>query len=195
MVFRERTYSVLIACAASGITEAVKSLLRPSEFWPVADVRSAGEARRELLQRAYDLVIVNAPLPDEFGTRLAVDTSSSGSSGVLLFVRKDSEDEVYAAVMESGVLVLSKPCSSQLMSQTIRTLCTLRERVRMIEEKQLTIDEKIEEMRTVNHAKWLLIERLGMTEAQAQHHIEKRAMDERLPRRDIAWQIIKTYET
>ena len=89
MVFRERTYSVLIACAASGITEAVKSLLRPSEFWPVADVRSAGEARRELLQRAYDLVIVNAPLPDEFGTRLAVDTSSSGSSGVLLLVRKD----------------------------------------------------------------------------------------------------------
>ena len=56
------------------------------------------------------------------------------------------------------------------------------------------LEEKIEEIRLVNRAKWLLIERLGMTEAEAHRYIEKQSMDQRIPRRELAENIIKTYE-
>ena len=102
-------------------------------------------------------------------------------------------DDVYAKVMEHGVMVLPTPTSTQMVAQTLRILCAARERLRRMEEKQATVEEKIEEIRAVNRAKWLLIERLGMTEAEAHRYIEKQAMDLRQPRREVAENIIKTY--
>ena len=43
-------------------------------------------------------------------------------------------------------------------------------------------------------AKWLLIERRGMTEAEAHRYIEKEAMDTRLPKREVARDILRTFE-
>ena len=46
----------------------------------------------------------------------------------------------------------------------------------------------------MNRAKWLLIECLNMTEAEAHRYIEKQAMDLRISRREAAENIIKTYK-
>ena len=96
--------------------------------------------------------------------------------------------------MEQGVFTLSKPTSAQLLTQFLKILCTARERMRKLEGKQQTVEEKIEEIRIVNHAKWLLIECLNMTEAEAQRYIEKQAMDLRISKRQMAERVIKTYE-
>lgn len=48
--------------------------------------------------------------------------------------------------------------------------------------------------RLVNREKWLLIECLSMAEAVAHHYIEKQAMDLRISRREVAENIIKTYQ-
>ena len=55
------------------------------------------------------------------------------------------------------------------------------------------MEEKIAEIRLVNHAKWLLIECLSMTEADAQHYIEKQSMDQRISKRQAAEAVIRTY--
>ena len=52
----------------------------------------------------------------------------------------------------------------------------------------------MEEIRLVNRAKWILIEQLKMTEADAHHHIERQAMDRCVSKKEIALGIIKTYE-
>ena len=46
----------------------------------------------------------------------------------------------------------------------------------------------------VNRAKWLLISELKMDEPQAHHYIEKQAMDRCVPKKQIAEEIIKTYD-
>ena len=66
--------------------------------------------------------------------------------------------------------------------------------LRRMEARQASVEEKIEEIRLVNRAKWLLIERLGMTEAEAHRYMEKQAMDQRVSKRGLAEIIIKTYE-
>ena len=50
------------------------------------------------------------------------------------------------------------------------------------------------EIRTVNHAKWLLIDRLKMAEDDAQHYIEKQAMNLRISKAQLAEDIIRQYE-
>lgn len=193
MVFRERTYSVLLVSAAEKFNQTTLALLPPTDYHPVTVAGSAGEARRAMNGMQFDLVLVNAPLPDEFGSHFAEDVCARGGAGVLLFVRAELYDDVCARVTDSGVMVLSKPTSTQTVTQALRMLCAARERLRRMEEKQATVDEKIREIRLVNRAKWLLIECLGMTEADAHRYIEKQSMDLRQTRREAAENIIKTY--
>ena len=63
--------------------EAMASLLSSCGCGPVLFAQSAGEARRRLLEGEFQLVVINAPLPDEFGRDLAlsvVDSARRGSS-------------------------------------------------------------------------------------------------------------------
>ena len=66
-------------------------------------------------------------------------------------------------------------------------------RLRKSEKKALSIEEKMEEIRIVNRAKWLLISELKMDEQGAHRYIEKQAMDRCISKRIVAEEIIKTY--
>lgn len=193
MVFNEQTYSVLVVSAAQKFQEALTQMLPGSEYYPVCMVTNIAAARRELLSRSFDFVIVNAPLPDEFGTRFAIDASQTPGSVVLLLVRAEVYEETNAKVVPQGIFTLSKPVASQTLQQGLKWMASARERLRRMEKKATSIEEKMEEIRLVNRAKWLLIEQLKMSEADAHRYIEKQAMDRCLSRREIALGIIKTY--
>ena len=194
MVFQERTYSVLVVSSSEKFNSAAMSLLPMTDYWPVTVVKSVGEARRELTEKSYDIVLVNAPLTDDFGMQLAMDVCSSSEAGVLLLVKGELYNEIYAKVMEYGVITLAKPASMQMVSQSLRMLCATRERLRRLQARQASVQEKIEEIRIVNKAKWLLIECLRMTEPDAHRYIEKQAMDLRISKREVAENVIRTYQ-
>ena len=194
MVFQERTYSVLIVTASDSFTEKIMPLLPVTDYWPVTTAHSNSEARRRIAEAAFDIVLINAPLPDDFGMRLAIDICTGSGAGVLLMVRSDQFDDIYARVVGYGVLTLSRPTSVQMVAQNLRILCATRERMRRMEEKQTAVEEKIEEIRLVNRAKWLLIECLGMTEPEAHRYIEKQSMDRRISKQEVAETVIKTYQ-
>ena len=191
MVFQEHTYSVLLVSSGDQFTKTIKELMPPTHFWPV---NVAGEARRMLLGTGVDIVLINTPLPDDFGARLAMDLCERSDAAVLLVVKSERYEDVYAQVTEHGVLTLPKPTSTPLVRQSLRALCAVRERLRRVGEKQATVEEKIQEIRLVNRAKWALIQCLGMTEEAAHRYIEKRAMDERISRREAAMQVLSVYQ-
>ena len=194
MVFQERTYSVLIVTASERFTDSIMPLLPMTDYWPVQTASSVAEARRWLADTEFDIVLINTPLPDDFGMHLAIDICTGSGAGVLLLVKNDHYNEIYSKVVRYGVITLSKPTNRQMVAQNLRILCATRERIRQMQAKQATVEEKIKEIRLVNRAKWLLIECLRMTEAEAHRYIEKQAMDLRISRREAAENIIKTYK-
>lgn len=193
MLFSERTYSVLVVSSAPKFNDILTQMLPGSDYYPVTFVSNAAAAGREMIGKSYDFVIINAPLPDDFGTRLAIDAAGKPGTVVLLLVRSELYEEINAKVTPQGVFTLSKPIPAQLLQQSLRWMASARERLRKLEQKATTIEEKMEEIRLVNRAKWILIEQLKMTEEDAHHHIEKQAMDRCVSRREIALGIIKTY--
>lgn len=194
MVFKEYTYRVLLVSSGEKFGEAMKTHMPESEYYPIDAAKSCGEARRVLAEKKYDFVLINAPLSDDFGVRLAVDITAESDTGVLLFVRSEVYDDVLAKVTDYGVLALPKPTPQAMIRQSLKLLCATRERIARYEEKQLSFEEKMEEIRLVNRAKWRLIECLKMTEEQAHRYIEKQAMDERISKRAVAEAIMKTYK-
>lgn len=194
MDLKEQVYSVLVVSASEKFNQSLAGLLPQSRFSPVRTVFGVGAARRELLERPYDLVLINTPLPDQSGVRLAIDLCGDSGTGVLLFVKSEHYAEVADRVEDYGVLTLQKPTSSGLVAQSLHLLCGTRERLRRMEQKTASIAEKMEEIRLVNRAKWLLISELKMTESDAHRYIEKQAMDRCVTRRAVAESILKTYQ-
>lgn len=194
MIFQERTYSVLLVSASKKFNTSILTLLPSTDYWPVTIAKSVGEARRRLVEESFDIVLINAPLSDDFGMHLAMDICSNSGAGVLLLIKNELYNEITSKVVPYGVMTMPKPTSLQLVSQSLQILRATRERLRQMEAKQISVEEKIEEIRLVNRAKWVLIECLNMTETDAHRYIEKQAMDLRTSKREIAENIIKTYQ-
>lgn len=194
MEFTERRYSVLLVSSSPKFNESMLALLPESRFYPVAAVSDVSSARRRLLENKYDIVIINAPLPDDFGTRLALNICDNSGTAVLLFVKAEHYPDINGRVSPFGVLALPKPTTSQAVSQSLQLLCGTRERLRRMEQKTASIEEKMEEIRIINRAKLLLMEQLKMTEKEAHRFIEKQAMDRCVTRITIAQSILSTYK-
>ena len=190
---REHVYSVLVASASENFNHALSSLLPVSHFSPVRYVSGISAAKRVLSEQAFDFVIINAPLPDDFGTGLAIDACDRGGTLSLLIVQAGVLEEIRDKVTGHGVFTLSKPLSTQMFSLALDWMASARERLRKSEKKTLSVEEKMQEIRLINRAKWLLITELKMTEPEAHRFIEKQAMDRCVSRREIAEEIIKVY--
>ena len=193
MEWLPRTYSVLSVAAAQKFHTSLRSLLPMEKYGPIHTVCDASEARRRILETAYDIILISAPLPDEMGTRLAIHAADKSNAGVLLMVKAEFYSEIAAQVTPCGVFPLQKPTTPQMMLQCMELLCATRERLRRMEQKTATFEDKMAEIRLVNRAKWVLIEKEGLSEEDAHRRIEKQAMDRCVSRRVIAEEIVKQH--
>ena len=193
MSLKERVYSVLVVSASESFNTATKELFPSSDYQPVLTATNVNEAKRYIASRGFDFVIINSPLPDESGTRFAIDCCRSQTTVVLLLSRSDVHAEVHDKVAEHGVFTLSKPTNRAILMQALSWMSSARERLRKMEQKTSSIEERMEEIRIVNRAKCLLISELRMTEPEAHRYIEKNAMDNCIPKREVAQNIIKLY--
>jgi hypothetical protein len=113
--------------------------------------------------------------------------------GSVLLVRSELYEETYYRCLPHGVFTFSKPIDRETLTGAMRSLCTVRERIRAMEKKQATVEERIEELRLINKAKWLLIQHRGCSEEEAHRSILSRAMEQRRSKKEIAQEIIRTF--
>lgn len=189
-----RKYSVLIASSEPKSTDFIRSGLDSSIFEPVTAAASAKEARALFAQSDFDIIIINAPLSDEFGDEFAAAAVSNRHAAVMTVVKKDLYARTAEKAEESGFLCVSKPISKEFFSQAARFLVTMKRRLESIGKQTASLKSEVEEMKLVGRAKFLLMEKLGMTEDEAYKYIEKQAMDLCIRKSDVAKRIIITYE-
>jgi len=159
-----------------------------SEFFAgvvVDALSSAEDAQHRLSTERFDLVIIDTPLSDEFGTSFAVAAAKAATT--ILVVKKERFEQVSTLIEPQGVIVVAKPLNAQAFRYVLRALEDSRARITELE-------NKIEDIRVIDRAKLVLVSNLKMTEPQAHKHIERQAMDRRITRRDVALGILKTYE-
>lgn len=193
MTTGKNKYRVLAAGCNDKICEFISELLPRTDYEPILRAATAGETRRILLDSDMDIVIINAPLKDEFGTQIAMDLADD-NLGVLLLVPTDVYEQVCAKVEDSGVVTLPKPMSRSSFFIAVKVLTALRGKLLRMDQKNRALQEKMMDIRTVNRAKWLLIERNHMSENDAHYFIERQAMNLMITRREAAEQIIRSLD-
>ena len=80
MDFKERVYSVLTVSETERFQSSLSSLLPENVFSPVVCVKDAASAKRAMLERDFDLVIINDTRSDDRAVKLAVDVCTEKGS-------------------------------------------------------------------------------------------------------------------
>lgn len=186
--------SALVVSSSQKTCESIKSLLQKNQISQIFIGNSAGEARRILSDISIDILLINTPLSDEFGTQFALDVANNSGTGVLLFVKSEHYEAVSYKVESAGVLTLSRPVSPQLFSQSLRLIIATRAKLKNLYEKNSDLQEKMKEVRILNRAKWLLVDKKKMSEPDAHRYIEKNAMDRCVKKKVIAMEIIEALD-
>ena len=105
----QKRLRVLIVSSSEKAEHLLRDLLPSASFSPIGSVSSIGEAKRTILRSPVDVLIINAPLKDEFGTQFAIQAADTHNIGVLMLVRSEFFGPVSEKAGKFGVLVLSKP--------------------------------------------------------------------------------------
>jgi response regulator NasT len=186
--------SALVVSSTEKNASIFSEMLNAAKIKQIAFLSSCGEARRLLAELDFDLVVVNAPLPDESGETFSRYIASKGVAQVILAVKSEMFDEISSVCENDGVLTIAKPVDKTLLWSTLTLAKAAHSRIKRIQAENVQLKQKIEDIRLVDRAKWVLVSYMNMNEKQAHRFIEKQAMDLRATKREIAEGILKTYE-
>ena len=189
-----RNNKILIVSSSERFDMLVRKTLSRQRFTAIDVRKNASSGRRLFWEKDYDLIVINCPLPDEFGHEFALDVSERSNASILLVVPGEIYEEVLEHVTDRGILVLAKPAMENRIDKAIRLMMAIQRRMQALERKMQSISDKMEEARIVNKAKLLLIEQKHMTEDEAHRLIGRQAMDNGVTRRRIAEQILDDLE-
>lgn len=186
---------ILLVTASKKSADMLLDLINTGGWRPelILIASSCNEARRKLIENNVDLILINAPLTDEFGHEFASYACESTMAGVLMLVKAELAESVSERVEQEGVFVITKPISRPVFYQTLHLVNASHMRVYTLQKENRRLHRQMEDMRVINRAKCLLIAEAHMSEQEAHTYIEKRAMDHRETKRDTAEEIIRSF--
>jgi len=181
--------SVLIVSRNSKMIDFIKTAMPPDRFSPIHVVTNASEARRLMLVSPADIVVINTPLPDEFGTKLAQDLSNE--CAVAVIVKPELLERASYKLEALGIVTLPSTLYKTVLYQSLMLLSASVTKLKRLSKERDSLTTKLKEVRVVMKAKALLISEKFMTEDEAHRYIEKKAMDSGRKKAEVAAQIIK----
>ncbi|MGI6140325.1 MAG: ANTAR domain-containing response regulator [Caldicoprobacterales bacterium] len=184
----------MIVSSSEKATTVFSEILTPALICQITAVKTCSEARRILLERDFDLVIIDAPLRDETGESFALHVASKEIIQVILIVKREFYEAVSAVCEEEGILTIAKPLNKYVFLSALSLARSVHNRMKKMRTENAQLIQKIEDIRIVDRAKCILISLMSMSEKEAHRYIEKQAMDMRITKRAVAERILKTYE-
>ena len=97
----------LIVSAGASSNEYISARLAELGYTRPTIIPSGAEARRRMLESDFELIVVNAPLPDEFGHELCSSAVEKTDAGVVLLAKAAAAEQLLAPMSEQGVLLLN----------------------------------------------------------------------------------------
>lgn len=182
---------ILAVSSGTKSLESIQGLLKEAGF-SSSPAQSAAQARRRVLDEEFDAVVINYPLLDEPGIELGRMVMRETSASVIYIIKNDALLDMGGTLEREGILTVEKPILKPVFFQTVHLAISLKERLRLSEDKIRKLEKRIEELKTVDKAKCALALKRGMTEEEAHKYVERTAMDLRITLRDAALHILRT---
>ena len=185
--------SALIVCDAPKGVDLFRDFLIQNDFEDICVVEGGEEAKRKMSEYDYDICLINSPIKGKNAEQLSIDIAEKNICQVILFVKTEYLEEATEHVENYGVITVGKPINRQMFWGALKLAKVAQRRITMARQESRKLQNKLDNLKMVSKAKCLLISYEGMSEEDAHKYIERKAMDERVTKLDIAKGIINMY--
>lgn len=183
--------NVLIISSNKNAAETLSEFIRELFQCSVKAVESAYQARTYLdKNRMTELAIINSPLMDESGEELAEYIIRNTVAGCIMLGKSEKIEKISERAEKCGIILVSKPFNRTMLYQLVKTVDISVRRSWKLYEETVRLEQKIDEIKTVDKAKFMLMEYHGMTEERAHAYLEQYAMNKRKKKSIAALEII-----
>ncbi|MDF2987125.1 MAG: response regulator with putative antiterminator output domain [Eubacterium sp.] len=184
---------ILIVCSKPELIKELRTLMLQQGYTAAEYSVSANEARRKLDFFEPELILINAPLQDELGIDLVLDIADKTDAGIIILAKHEHLEEMQYKLEKVGALILPKPINKTTLLQTARFAAQSRKSLKGLKLQNDDLEKRINDRKVIEKAKWILVDKMNMTEPQAHRYIQKRAMDTRISQIKVAEEIISSF--
>ena len=171
---------ILVVSSNKTASETLLDFLRRSFKCTPKIVESAYQAKTILDSDIMtELVMINSPLLDESGVEFAEYVTENTPANCILLIKGEMAEKLGERAEKAGIIIVGKPFSKTVLYQIVRTVDVAVSRSAELYLRNARLEEKINEILTIDKAKFMLMEYKGMTEGEAHSYIEQYAMNKR----------------
>jgi len=189
----ERT-RVIIADDESLIRMDLREMLTNQGYLVVGEVADGRSAVNQARELRPDIIIMDIKMPDMDGIEAAKTLTEERIAPVVLLSAYSQRDLVQRA-REAGVIAyLVKPYREEELAPAIEVALARFQEFKELEAQVTDLQQALETRKLVDRAKGILMDKQGLTEAEAFRKIQKMSMDNRKPMKDVADAIILAHQ-
>jgi two-component system, response regulator PdtaR len=189
----ERT-RVIIADDESLIRMDLREMLTHLGYLVVGDVADGRSAINQARELRPDIVIMDIKMPDMDGIEAAKVLTEERIAPVVL-LSAYSQRELVDRAREAGVTAyLVKPYREEDLTPAIEVALARFREFQELEKQVTDLQQALETRKLVDRAKGILMDKQGLSEAEAFRKIQKMSMDNRKPMKDVAEAIILAHQ-
>ncbi|WP_317853900.1 ANTAR domain-containing response regulator [Chakrabartyella piscis] len=184
---------ILVVDSGEKTRTALAEYLQSNFHFQVSFATNGAEARRKLGATTYAIVMVNAPLGDEFGNELLIQASKNTGAGLILLAKNEQVPELEVQMNACGVMTVGKPLQKEMCNQSVRMALGIHFRMSTFVREKQRMQKKLEDVKMTEKAKFVLMQQKNISENEAHKILEKRAMDLRMTKREVAEDILENF--
>ncbi len=189
----ERT-RVIIADDESLIRMDLREMLSHLGYLVVGDVADGRSAINQARELRPDIVIMDIKMPDMDGIEAAKVLTEERIAPVVQ-LSAYSQRELVDRAREAGVTAyLVKPYREEDLTPAIEVALARFREFQELEKQVTDLQQALETRKLVDRAKGILMDKQGLSEAEAFRKIQKMSMDNRKPMKDVAEAIILAHQ-
>ena len=161
------------------------------EGYEVVGETGRGDVAVELVrEHSPDLVILDIRMPGLDGLSAAREISSERRAAVLILTAYSQRDLIEQARDAGALAYLVKPFQKAELLPAVEVALGRFREMQALHDQTASLEESLEARKLVDRAKGLLMDRHGLSEADAFSFVQKSAMSERVTMKDIAEKVI-----
>jgi two-component system, response regulator PdtaR len=181
---------VVIAEDEAIIRLDLKETLEEEGYEVVAETGRGDEAVELVREHRPDVTILDIKMPGLDGLSAAREIAGERWSAVLILTAFSQRDLIERARDAGALAYLVKPFQKSDLFPAIEVALGRFKELKALHEQATSLEEQLETRKLVDRAKGQLMDRSGLSEAEAFAFIQKTAMRERSTMRDIAQRVL-----
>ncbi|MHB8157706.1 MAG: ANTAR domain-containing response regulator [Desulfocucumaceae bacterium] len=170
----------------------LKSMLTKLGYWVVGETGDGLSALKMVRTRQPELVIIDSTIPGMDGFEVAKIIHEDKLAPVVVLTSSYSQAMVERAREARVSALLSKPVDEVSILPAIELALAGYDEVVQLESKLKELKELLETRKILEKAKGIMMETMGLNEAEAFRRMQKQSMNKRISMRQVAEAVILT---